>query len=81
MSAGTARREAADSEPSEFHTQCAYKGTASYLTVGGVANIAWYYPEPEPGMEQIEGLVAFFNERTEITVDGEPAARPQTQWS
>jgi uncharacterized protein (DUF427 family) len=68
-------------EPSDRHTQCAYKGTASYFTVGGHRDIAWYYPEPEPGMEPIKGWVAFFNERTDISVDGEAAGRPKTQWS
>jgi uncharacterized protein (DUF427 family) len=68
-------------ERGERHTQCAYKGTASYLSVGGHRDIAWYYPEPLPGMEQIGGLVAFFNERVDITVDGERLERPRTQWS
>jgi len=71
----------APTESSDRHTQCAYKGTASYLSVGGHKDIAWYYPDPLPGIEAIRGLVAFFNERTEITVDGEAAERPQTQWS
>jgi uncharacterized protein (DUF427 family) len=68
-------------EPSKRHTQCAYKGVASYFTVGGYRDIAWYYPDPLPGLEQIRGHVAFFNERTDITVDGEPLHRPATQWS
>jgi uncharacterized protein (DUF427 family) len=71
----------AEVEPSEKHTQCAYKGTASYFTVGGNRDIAWYYPDPLPGMAQIAGLVAFFNERVDVDLDGERLERPQTQWS
>jgi uncharacterized protein (DUF427 family) len=61
---------AADVEPSERHTVCPYKGVASYYTVGGNRDIAWYYPDPLPGVEPIAGLVAFWNERTDI-VDGD----------
>jgi uncharacterized protein (DUF427 family) len=53
-------------EESERHTTCPYKGVASYYTVGGHKDIAWYYPEPLPGVEAIKDLVAFWNERTSI---------------
>ena len=50
--------------PSETHTVCPWKGTASYYTVqvGGDTNpdAAWYYPEPKPGAEQVGGRVAFW---------------------
>jgi uncharacterized protein (DUF427 family) len=59
----------ADVEPSERHTICPYKGVASYYTVGGHEDIAWYYPDTLPGVEPIKGLVAFWNERTDITDD------------
>jgi uncharacterized protein (DUF427 family) len=54
-------------EESERHTTCPYKGVASYYTVGGHKDIAWYYPEPLPGVEEIKDLVAFWNERTSIS--------------
>jgi uncharacterized protein (DUF427 family) len=54
-------------EPSERHTVCPYKGVASYYTVGGHEDIAWYYPEPLPGVEGIEGLVSFWGERVDLT--------------
>ena len=57
----------AEVEPSERHTTCPYKGVASYYTVGGNKDIAWYYPDPLPGVEPIKDLVAFWNERTEIS--------------
>lgn len=50
--------------PSETHTVCPWKGTASYydVTVGGQVNrdAAWYYPDPKPAAESIRGRVAFW---------------------
>lgn len=47
----------------DFHTECPWKGTASYFTLevnGEVAeNAAWYYPEPKDGAEKVAGRVAF----------------------
>ena len=54
-------------EGSDRHTICPYKGVASYHTIGGHKDIAWYYPEPLPGVEQIKDRVAFWNERTSIS--------------
>lgn len=51
-------------KPSETHTVCPWKGTASYYTVqtGDKANpdAAWFYPEPKAGAEQVAGRVAFW---------------------
>lgn len=57
-------------------THCAYKGTAPHVSfqVGGnlVQNIAWRYPFPNPGYEQIQNLLAFYQERIDdFYVDGE----------
>jgi len=50
--------------PSEHHTVCPWKGTASYysLEVDGQKNqnAAWYYPEPLAAAAQIKGYVAFW---------------------
>jgi uncharacterized protein (DUF427 family) len=50
--------------PSQTHTKCGWKGTASYydLTVGGEINAdaAWYYPDPLPAAANIKGYVAFW---------------------
>ena len=50
--------------PSETHTVCGWKGTASYydVVVGGEVNkdAAWFYPEPMDGAGQIRGHVAFW---------------------
>jgi hypothetical protein len=36
---------------------------------------------PRPGTPKIENLLAFFNEKTDIVVDGAPQERPVTKWS
>ena len=50
--------------PSDTHTVCPWKGTASYYTVevDGARNpdAAWYYPEPKPAAAEIRGRVAFW---------------------
>lgn len=72
-------------EPSDTVTQCPYKGTARYWSVraGGRLHpdVAWSYPDPIPENPRIAGLIAFFNERTDMTIDGEREARPDTPWS
>jgi uncharacterized protein (DUF427 family) len=51
-------------KPSDTHTECGWKGTASYYTVevGGKKNpdAAWYYPQPKDAAKQIAGYVAFW---------------------
>jgi uncharacterized protein (DUF427 family) len=50
--------------PSESHTVCGWKGTASYFTlmVDGKENpdAAWYYPDPKPAAANIKDHVAFW---------------------
>ena len=50
--------------PSDTHTVCPWKGTASYFSVqvdGEVnAHAAWYYPEPKDAAVEIRGRVAFW---------------------
>ncbi len=51
-------------QPSDTHTVCGWKGTASYydVVVDGQRNpdAAWYYPEPKDAAKQITGHVAFW---------------------
>jgi uncharacterized protein (DUF427 family) len=51
-------------QPSQTHTVCGWKGTASYydVVVDGQTNpdAAWYYPEAKPDAKEIEGYVAFW---------------------
>jgi uncharacterized protein (DUF427 family) len=67
--------------PSEKHTHCPYKGEASYWSTDTEQDVAWFYPDPIPEQPKIRGLLAFFNERVDIDVDGETVERPQTRWS
>jgi uncharacterized protein (DUF427 family) len=50
--------------PSETHTVCGWKGTASYynVVVDGATNkdAAWYYPTPKDAANEIENRVAFW---------------------
>jgi uncharacterized protein (DUF427 family) len=51
-------------EPSQTHTDCPWKGTASYLSLRANGSVnpdaAWYYPDPKPAASQIKGRVAFW---------------------
>jgi len=51
-------------QPSNTHTVCPWKGTASYYTldVNGTQNkdAAWYYPEPKEAAAQIKNYIAFW---------------------
>lgn len=65
--------------PSDTVTECPYKGrTTAYwsATVGEVhvPDVAWSYDFPTRALSPITNLVAFYNEHTTITVDGEPAS-------
>lgn len=50
--------------PSDTHTVCPWKGTASYyhVRVGEAVNrdAAWYYPEPKPAAATIKDHLAFW---------------------
>jgi len=51
-------------KPSSTHTECPWKGTASYYSVevGGKVNrdAAWFYPAPKDAAQQIKCRVAFW---------------------
>jgi uncharacterized protein (DUF427 family) len=71
--------------PTDTVTGCAYKGFAAYWSVdaGGemFKDLAWSYKTPLPENVKIAGLVAFYNERADFTVDGERQVRPKTKFS
>ena len=52
--------------PSETHTVCGWKGTASYYDVrvdGAVAkDAAWYYPDPSAEARTVKDRVAFWKD-------------------
>jgi uncharacterized protein (DUF427 family) len=68
-------------EPSDTQTTCAYKGHASYWSVGEEDDIVWTYREPLHDALPVKDMLAFFNERVDLEVDGEREDRPHTQWS
>ena len=56
--------------PSDEHTFCEWKGTASYLNlvmddVPPVADVAWTYPSPDPAYAAITGYLAFYPQRVD----------------
>ena len=74
-----------DLVPSDTVTLCPYKGTTTgYWSVraGGVVHqdLAWTYDYPLPSVAGIAGLVAFYNEKVDIAVDGTRLARPDTHF-
>jgi len=50
--------------PSNTHTVCGWKGTASYhdVEVNGQRNpdAAWFYPDPKPAAAEIKDYIAFW---------------------
>lgn len=65
---------------------CAYKGVASYKSVelpdGTVLDdLVWYYPDPLNDAAPVKDLLAFFDEKVDVIVDGGRHERPNTEWS
>ncbi len=60
--------------PTETATHCPYKGEAEWwsVRVGDElhADLAWSYPTPLPESQKVAGLVAFFDEKVDVYVDG-----------
>jgi uncharacterized protein (DUF427 family) len=67
--------------PSDTSSRCAYKGQASYWALDGVGDVAWTYRAPLREAAEVTDRIAFFNERVDMTVDGERLERPRTPWS
>jgi uncharacterized protein (DUF427 family) len=67
--------------PTETRTGCAYKGYASYWSVGDEDDVVWTYRDPLLDALPVKDMLCFYNERVDIEVDGELEERPQTQWS
>jgi uncharacterized protein (DUF427 family) len=68
-------------ENTGHRTTCAYKGHATHFDVAGEGAVAWTYREPLNDAMPVKGMIAFYNERVDIEVDGELEERPSTQWS
>ncbi|MDZ4168165.1 MAG: DUF427 domain-containing protein [Coriobacteriia bacterium] len=62
--------------PSTHRTHCEFKGEAHYFSLAidgsNASNVAWYYPHPSPGYEELTDHIAFYAwALDEATVDGE----------
>ncbi|MTD53502.1 DUF427 domain-containing protein [Amycolatopsis pithecellobii] len=72
-------------EPSDTITRCPYKGEAEYYSVrvGDKLHedIVWYYRAPFPESQKVQGLVAFYDEKVDVFVDGVHQERPKTPFS
>jgi uncharacterized protein (DUF427 family) len=71
---------------SDTQTACPYKGrTTGYWTavIDGheYPDLAWTYDFPTYQLSPIAGLIAFYNEKVDIFVDGVRQERPRTQFS
>ena len=69
----------------ETVSACPYKGrTSAYwsIRVGDriEADLAWSYDFPTRQLLPVAGLVAFYNEQVDISIDGEPRPRPRTHF-
>jgi uncharacterized protein (DUF427 family) len=72
--------------PTETVSHCPYKGQAAWWSVrtpdGTVhEDLAWSYRTPLPESQKIAGLIAFFDEKVDVHVDGVLQERPVTKFS
>ena len=69
----------------EIVTHCPYKGQAQSFAIrlgdSLHENMAWSYPTPLPESQKIAGLIAFYDEKVDLYVDGVRAPRPSTKFS
>jgi uncharacterized protein (DUF427 family) len=72
-------------EPTDTVTSCPYKGmTTGYwsIRIGDTVHkdLVWAYDFPTRQLIPIAGLVAFYNEKVDVIVDGETLPRPVTHF-
>jgi uncharacterized protein (DUF427 family) len=72
--------------PSDTVSSCPYKGTTSgywSVAVNGseYPDLAWAYDFPTRQLQPIAGLVAFYNEKVDVIIDGVRVERPDTHFS
>jgi uncharacterized protein (DUF427 family) len=72
--------------PSDTVTSCPYKGVTSGYWSARIgerveADIAWVYDFPTLALAPIAGLIAFYNEKVDLFIDGRAIPRPQTRFS
>ena len=72
--------------PTETATSCPYKGNTSGYWSARIGDelhpdVAWAYDFPTRQLLPIAGLIAFYNEKVDLTVDSERLERPTTHFS
>jgi uncharacterized protein (DUF427 family) len=71
--------------PTDTVSHCPYKGQAEWWSVRLGEHVhddlAWSYRTPLPESQKIAGLIAFYNEKVDIYLDGERQERPHTKFS
>lgn len=71
--------------PTNRETVCPFKGQASYWSVqiGDDVHddVVWSYETPIPDAEGVAGLMCFYDERVDLSIDGERRPRPVTPFS
>jgi uncharacterized protein (DUF427 family) len=69
-------------QPTSRASTCPYKGQASYWSVriGDEVHddVVWSYESPIPAAAGIAGLLCFYNERVDLTVDAVAPATPES---
>ena len=74
-----------ETTPTETHTICPYKGVADYwqFEIDGkdYQDLIWGYHQPFNESLKIKDLVAFYDEKVDVYVDGELQDRPRTVFS
>jgi len=63
-------------EPSAGHSYCEWKGEASYFDVvtdaKRIDQVGWTYEQPNPAFADIAGHIAFYSQKLDCMLDGEP---------
>jgi uncharacterized protein (DUF427 family) len=71
-------------DATETTSMCPYKGTARYWSVHAGetvhVDLAWSYDTPLRESAPIAGLVAFYDEKVDVFVDGQMQPRPKTHF-
>ena len=66
---------------SDTSSACPYKGVASYWSLTSrevpLQDVAWGYGTPLLAASKVTGLICFYNEKVDITVDGVAQERPK----
>jgi len=70
---------------SKLTTGCPYKGVANYYDIslpsGKKGGLAWWYRTAFPESMDINGFIAFLDEKVDVFVDGQWVEKPKTPFS